>query len=131
MSNCITTITPLKTIAKLKIDTNNDFVSTTLYKQIIGFLRYLCNKRPEIGQSIGLLSRFMKMPREYHLIAFKRCLRYVKSTIDNGVMMSNNKNMNNNAKVCGYTYFDFSEDQYEKKSIPDYLFMIGGAWNSR
>ena len=48
MSNCKATVTPLETGANLKKESNDEFVSSTLYKQIIGSLRYLCNTRPDI-----------------------------------------------------------------------------------
>ena len=66
MSNCNEAVTPLETRAKLKKESNDEFVNSTLYKQIIGFLRYLCNTRPDICQSVGLLSRFMEKPQECH-----------------------------------------------------------------
>lgn len=74
MRNCNATITLLETGAKLKKETNDEFVSATLYKQIIGSLRYLCNTIPDIYQSVGLLSRFMEKTEECHFIAFKRVL---------------------------------------------------------
>ena len=48
MSNCKEAVTPLETGSKLKKETNDEFVSSTLYKQIIGSLRYLCITRPDI-----------------------------------------------------------------------------------
>lgn len=97
ISNCNVVVTPLETGAKLKRQTNYEFVNVPLYKQIIGSLRYLCNIRPNIFQSVRILSRFMEKPQEFHLTAAKRVLRYIKGTIDNGVMMPNKKNMKNNA----------------------------------
>lgn len=40
MSNCKATITPLETEAKLRKDINGELVDATLYKKIIGSLRY-------------------------------------------------------------------------------------------
>lgn len=62
MSNCNAVVTPLDTGAKLRKDTNDEFVSETLYRQIIGSLRYICNTRPNICLSVGLLSKFMEKP---------------------------------------------------------------------
>lgn len=41
MNNYNAAGTPLDTGEKLKRETNNEFVNATLYKQIIGSLRYL------------------------------------------------------------------------------------------
>lgn len=62
MRNYNAAATPLEIGAKLKKETTDKFVSVTLYKQIIGSLKYLCNTRPYISQSVGLLSRFMEKP---------------------------------------------------------------------
>lgn len=48
MSKCNAVVTSLDTGAKFRKDTNEEFVSATLYKQITGSLRYICNTRPNI-----------------------------------------------------------------------------------
>lgn len=133
MSTCNAVATPLETRAKLK-ETDDEFVSATLYKQIIGSLRYLCNIKPYICQSVGLLSRFMEKPQECHLSAVKRVLRYIKGTIDHGVLMPRQQKTSTDAEVHGYSDSDFNGDQDEKKSIAGYIVMIGGtpiSWSSR
>lgn len=102
-------------------------VSATLSKQIIRFLKYLCNTMSYICQSVELLSGFMEKPQECHLIAVKRVLRYIKCTINRGVLMSRKKKSNTNAEVYDYTNSIFSGDQNEKKSIVGYIFVIEGA----
>lgn len=62
MSNCNAATTPLETGAKLKKETYDKFLSVTMYKQIIGSLRYFCNTRPDICRTAGLFSRFMHKP---------------------------------------------------------------------
>ena len=62
MNNYNAAITPLETRAKLRNDINDEFVSATLYKQIIGSLRYLCNTKTNICQSVRLLSKFIETP---------------------------------------------------------------------
>lgn len=133
MSNYNAVITPLKSGVKLRKDTNDEFISTTLYKQIIGSLRYICNIRPYICQSVELLRRFKGKPQECHLTAVKRVLIYIKGTIDYGVLMPR-KNTSTNAKVHGYNDLYFSGDQDEKKSTTCDIFMIRGAqisWSTR
>ncbi|OIV93176.1 hypothetical protein TanjilG_20838 [Lupinus angustifolius] len=64
-------------------------VDKTLYKQMIGCLRYVCNTRPTISYGVGVVSRHMESPKKSDLLAAKRLLRYVKGTIDFGLMLSN------------------------------------------
>lgn len=50
------------------------------YRSIVGGLRYLVNTRSDIACAVGFVSRFMQDPREDHLAAVKRILRYVAGT---------------------------------------------------
>jgi len=61
-------------------------VDATLYRSIIGGLRYLVYTRPDIVFAVGYISRFMDDPREDHWAAVKRILRYVKGMVDHGII---------------------------------------------
>ncbi|XP_016900874.1 uncharacterized mitochondrial protein AtMg00810-like [Cucumis melo] len=50
----------------------------TLFKSLIGSLRYLTCIRLNILYAVGVLSRFMKKPTTTHLEVAKRILRYIK-----------------------------------------------------
>ncbi|GAU22886.1 hypothetical protein TSUD_376970 [Trifolium subterraneum] len=134
MVNCNTTITPMETCSKLSKSSTDELVDATLYKQIIGSLRYLCNTRPDISHSVGLVSRFMEQPRSCHLIAAKRIMKYIKGTIDHGILMPSQKSTKGAISVHGYSDSDWGGDQDDKKSTAGYLFMLGGAlicWSSK
>jgi hypothetical protein len=60
-------------------------VDATLYRSLIGNLRYLVNTRPDLTYSVGYVSRFMEELREEHLKAMKRILHYVTITKHWGV----------------------------------------------
>ena len=53
-------------------------VDATLYRSIIGSLRYLVHTRPDIAFTVGYVSHFMEGPREDQWAMVKRLLRYVK-----------------------------------------------------
>ncbi|XP_070009899.1 secreted RxLR effector protein 161-like [Nicotiana sylvestris] len=57
-------------------------VNQTMYRSIIGFLHYLTASRPDIVFSVGLCARFQLNPKESHLKAARRILRYLKGTQD-------------------------------------------------
>ncbi|XP_040873473.1 uncharacterized mitochondrial protein AtMg00810-like [Glycine max] len=71
---------------KLSTGEDTNLVDSTLYRQLIGSLRYLCNSRSDITYEVGLVSRFMKKPCKDHLLAAKRILRYVKGTLEYGIL---------------------------------------------
>ncbi|XP_033516286.1 secreted RxLR effector protein 161-like [Nicotiana tomentosiformis] len=49
---------------------------------MIGSLLYLTTSRPDIVFSVGLCARFQTNPKESHLKAVKKILRYLKGTPD-------------------------------------------------
>ncbi|XP_070046337.1 uncharacterized protein [Nicotiana tomentosiformis] len=53
-----------------------------LYRGMIGSLLYLTASRPDIVFNVGLCARFQANPKESHLTAVKRILRYLKGTTD-------------------------------------------------
>ena len=46
-----------------------DKVNTTLFKQIVGSLRYVCNNRPDIGFLVGLVSKYTDKSKVSHMKA--------------------------------------------------------------
>ncbi|RDX92640.1 hypothetical protein CR513_25197, partial [Mucuna pruriens] len=54
-------------------------------------LRYLCNTRPDLAYSVGMVSIFMEKPQTPHFFATKRILRHVKRTLDFGILTWNDK----------------------------------------
>uniref|UniRef100_A0A251VAV7 Putative zinc finger, CCHC-type n=1 Tax=Helianthus annuus TaxID=4232 RepID=A0A251VAV7_HELAN len=76
---------PMDPKLKLTKDETGKPVDATSYRRIIGSLRYLLHTRPDLGYTVGVLSRFMESPKESHLMAMKQVLRYVKGSLDYGL----------------------------------------------
>ncbi|MCH80525.1 copia-type polyprotein [Trifolium medium] len=75
MNECNSVSNTCETNSKLEECSDEEMVDSTMFKQIVGSLRYLCNSRPDICYAVGVVSRFMSMPRKSHLIVAKRILR--------------------------------------------------------
>ena len=86
MTDCNHVGTPVETTMKLFKDPEGRKVDSTLYKQIVGSLMYLTTTRPDIMYAVSLISRFMEFPKEIHLLAAKRILRYLKGTTNYGLL---------------------------------------------
>ena len=84
-------------------------------KQIVGSLRYLCNTRPDIAYCVGLINRFMEKPKTPHFLAAKRIPRYVKGTLDLGILYPYNQN-NIKGEVFDYSDSDWCGDKDDRKS---------------
>jgi len=89
MANCNPTATPAETNPKWVSSYEGEAVDSTLFKQLVGSLRYLCNSRPDICYAVGLINRFMHKPKQVHMTAAKRVLRYLKGTQNFGVLFTN------------------------------------------
>jgi hypothetical protein len=55
-------------------------VASSPSPQQIGSLLYLCASRPDIMLSVCMCARFQYDPKECHLVAVKRILRYLVAT---------------------------------------------------
>jgi hypothetical protein len=51
-----------------------------VYRSMIGSLLYLCASRPDIMVSVCMCARFQADPKEVHLRAVKRIIRYLVYT---------------------------------------------------
>jgi hypothetical protein len=71
---------------KFKVDDDKNLEDVTMYQKMVGSLIYLTLTRPDIAYSIGMVSRYMSNPKKSHLDAVKRILRYVKGTINFGIL---------------------------------------------
>ena len=70
--------TPMGTNSKMVVEESDPLVNQTMYREIIGSLLYLTASRPDIVYSVGMCARFQACPRDSHLKATKRILRYLK-----------------------------------------------------
>jgi hypothetical protein len=59
----------------------------TAYRSLDGALRYLTFTRPDIAYAVQQVCLHMHDPREPHLTAAKRILRYLQSTLNHGLLL--------------------------------------------
>lgn len=87
-------------------------VDGTFFKQMVGCLMYMTTTRPDLMYYVCLISRFMSNPKEVHMLAAKRILRYIKSTIDLGIFYGKGCK----DKLVAYTDSDYAGDIDDRKS---------------
>ena len=80
--------TPMSPNLKLTVDLLGKSVNPFLYRSIIGSLLYLIASRPDISYSVGVCARYQANPKEYHMTALKRIIKYVKTTAEFGLWYS-------------------------------------------
>jgi hypothetical protein len=121
MTDCTYAITLMETNLKLEKNVDEDAVDPTLFKQIVGSLRYLCNSRPDICFAVGLISRFMEDPRQSHMKAAIRVLKYVAGTQDFGIFFPKTAKDAKLEIVC-YSDADWCGDKMDRRSTTGYFF---------
>ena len=129
MTNCKPASTPMeKEIVKsdLKCDKSE-------YMSLVGSLIYVAVvTRPDISFAVSTVSQSMSDPCMSDFIAAKRILRYLKGTIDLGIIYSN-INAENNC-LLGFSDSDWAGDKVTRKSTTGYVFLFANAaisWSSR
>ena len=99
-------------ISKLNVDSSRVEVSPTLYRSIIGSLLYLTASRSYIVFSVSVCARCQAAPKESHLTAVKRIIRYINGTPDYGLWYSKDSN----ACLAGYSDADWAGSVDDRKS---------------
>ena len=89
LTNCNSNVIPMKTGSAIEMIKHDDYEDTEIkpYQHLIGKLMYLaCGTRPDIAFIVGLLSRHNADPKKGHLRVAKRVVRYLKGTMQLGLV---------------------------------------------
>lgn len=100
-------------------------MDAAIFKQLVGSLRYMCNTRPAICFSVGMVSRFMSEPKWSHYQAAIRILRYIKGTLKYGVLFPSGRKTN--SELMSYSDSDWCGDRVDRRSTSGYLFKFLGG----
>lgn len=101
------------------------------YAELVGSLLYLtvCT-RPDLAQSVGVLSRYMSKPTMQHWQAAKGVLRYAAGTVNMGIVYRSDAA----DELQSYCDSDYAGDLDSRRSTTGYVFILAGgaiAWNSK
>jgi hypothetical protein len=87
MIDCKPYSTPINTCDKVSADAGPPVTDQTAYRSLAGSLQYLTFTRPDITYVVQQICLYMHDPREGHLVAAKRILRYLQGTINFGLFI--------------------------------------------
>jgi hypothetical protein len=130
MSNVKPITSPMAATTSLSQFSGSTFSDVTLYRSTVGALQYLSLTRPDIAFAVNKVFQFMHAPRDLHWSAVKRILRYLKSTIDHGLLIK---------KCSSHQLFAYSDADWAgypngRKSTSGYCVSLGSnllSWNSK
>ena len=111
--------TPMSPNVKLIVDLLGKSVDSSLYRSMIGSLLYLIASRLDISYNVGVCARCQVNPKESHMIALKRIIKYVKTTVDFRVWYSKDTN----DVLVGYSDADWVGNVDDRKSTLGFVFM--------
>ena len=86
--------------------------------------------RPDIAFALGRLSQYLSDPAEHHGRALKSLLRYVRLTVNLGLVFGNS----GSSYLVSYSNSDYAINRLDRKSILGYVYMFAGgpiSWISR
>ena len=88
---------------------------------MIGILLYLTTSIPDINYSVRVCARYQANPKESHMTALKRIIKYVKTTAVFGVWYSKDTN----DVLAGYSDVDWAENADDRNSTSGGCFYVG------
>ena len=122
--------TPMSLNVKLTVDLLGKSVDPSPYRSMIGSLLYLAASRPNISYSVGVCARYQANPKETHMTALKRIIKYVKTTTKFGVWY--NKDISD--VLARYSNVDWAGNANDRKSTSGNCFYVGNnlvSWMSK
>ena len=88
---------------------------------------YLTATRSDIRHSASLISRFMENLKEFLLLSAKRILRYLKGTVNFGLLYKKDED----TELIVFSNSDYAGDFDEQKSTSCYMLMLSPvSWSS-
>lgn len=130
MEGCNSVRNPISLGHKLTKEGAGPVVDSTIFKRVVGSLRYLTATKPDLIYLVNLVSRYMEHPNEQHMLAAKRILRYVQGTLGFGIQYKRGRE----ERLVGYVDSDYVDDEDDRRSTSGYTFMVGNgvaSWSSK
>jgi hypothetical protein len=117
--------TPMGTDGHVDLNKGGKSVDQKAYWSMIGSLLYLCASRPDIMLSVCMCARYQSDPKECHLVAVKRILRYLV-----GISYQKGSTFD----VIGYSDSDYAGCNVDRKSTSGTCQFLGRSlvsWSSK
>jgi Reverse transcriptase (RNA-dependent DNA polymerase) len=130
MLDCKPVDTPMTPNEKLEAYSDHVQTNVDRYQRLVGKLIYLAHTRPDIAYAVSVVSQFMHSPKEEHMEAVRRILRYLKGTPGKGIVFRKNSHLN----VYAYSDADWAGCPTDRRSTTGYFTFMGGnlvTWKSK
>jgi hypothetical protein len=122
--------TPMGTDGHVDLNKGGKSVDQKAYRSMTWSLLYLCASRPDIMLSVCMCARYQSDPRECHLVAVKRILRYLVSMPCFGIWYPKGSTFD----LIGYSDSDYARCKVDRKSTSGTCQFLGRSlvsWSSK
>ncbi|CAN6726958.1 unnamed protein product [Malus baccata var. baccata] len=117
-------------LASQKLDHTGSLLSNpTEYRSIVGGLQYLTWTRPDISFAVNQICQFMHAPRDQHLQAAKRVLRYLKGTVSEGIWFKPGS-----TNLTAFSDANWTGCLFDRRSTSGYCIFLGSnliSWSAK
>ena len=131
MESCKPTSTPMEANLQLEKGTVEEKLDKP-YRELIGCLTYLMvTSRPDISAAVSYFSQFQCNPNNQHWTHAKRILRYLKGTVQHGLVFKRNAAVR---QLVGFADANWATDKNDRRSVSGFLFKVYGStttWATR
>ncbi|CAL9013560.1 unnamed protein product [Prunus brigantina] len=129
MTNCKACPTPCKPHNQVLRTEGQPLTDPTLYRSLVGALRYLTFTRPDLSYFVNTVCQYMTTPTEAHFDLVKRILRYIQGTIQYGIHFTTGP-----WHLQAYSDADWAGDLNTRRSTTGFVIFLGNnpiSWQSK
>ncbi|XP_071718996.1 uncharacterized mitochondrial protein AtMg00810-like [Rutidosis leptorrhynchoides] len=129
LPNCNPVKTPVDTNGKLS-NSGKPYSNPTLFRSLAGALQYLTFTRPDISYAVQQVCLHMHDPKECHMNALKRIIRYIQGTLSYGLQL----HKSSVESLVSYTDADWGGCPDTRRSTFGYCVFLGDnliSWSSK
>nr|GEX54374.1 retrovirus-related Pol polyprotein from transposon TNT 1-94 [Tanacetum cinerariifolium] len=130
MTSCDSIDTPMAT-KPLDADLSGTLVDQTIYRIMVGALRYLTISTPNIVHATSYYARYQARPTEKHLNEVNQIFRYLKNTIHMGLWYPKDSGF----ELTAFSDLDHARYLDTRKSTSGCIQFLGGdklvSWSSK
>lgn len=130
LTGCKPVTFPMERQHKLSLDSGDLCTDPGQYRRLVGRLLYLTITRPDISYAVHILSQFMHAPRQPHLDAAHRVLRYLKGNPGQRILLPSDVSLS----LQAYCDADWAGCPMTRRSTTGYIIFLGSSpisWRSK
>jgi hypothetical protein len=120
--DCKLVSTMVDTQAKVSVESGPPVADLTHISSLAGALQYLSFTRPNLTYVVQLICLHMHHPQEPHLTTMKRTMRYLRGTLDYGLLLR----CSASSRLTVYTDVDWVGCPDTRRSTLSYAVFLGG-----